>query len=365
MQNETLNVTDILNDPRKHFPNIFDINDGQETEIELGDCSYYTETELREFYDTKGIKDSSNLKIISLNIANILSKLNNFKIFINNISTKENKPGIIFITETHLNPSLNHGYGEGELKNILPGYKFYHEDRRNRKGGGTGVFIMDELVGKVEIIKNDFFIDEVFETISIKIPDMINASTSGHGRDLILISIYRQPGNENFRGFLNQLRTWLNKWDKRSNEIIITGDMNLDLLKYESHSHTSDYLDLMLSHKLLPRILRPTRIKHQSASLIDHIFTKGENVLSGILLTEIAGSYGYTDHLPSFCIIPIKTLSKPNKIVFSYSFFTTEGHKKRKDGLRSENWLDIYTKNDPNRIYNLLESHKISHFKAL
>jgi len=362
MQNESLNVTDILNDPRKHFPNIFDLNDEQETEIEFGDCNYFTETELKQFYDSKGIKDSNNLKIISLNIANILSKLNNFKVFIKNISTEKNKPGLIFITETHLNPSLNHGYGADELKNILPGYKFYHKDRKNRKGGGTGVFIMDELTEKVEIIRDVPFIDEVFETISIKIPDMINASTSGHGRDLILISIYRQPGNENIKEFLNQLRTWLSKWDKRSNEIIITGDMNLDLLKYESHSHTSDYLDLMLSHKLLPRILRPTRIKHQSASLIDHIFTKGENFHSGILLTEIAGSYGYTDHLPSFCIIPINPSSKPNKVVFSYSFFTSEGHTKRREGLRSENWQDIYNKNDPNTIYNLLLHKYCKHY---
>ena len=36
-------------------------------------------------------------------------------------------------------------------------------------------------------------------------------------------------------------------------------------------------------------------------------FMKGnKNVVSGILATEIAGSHGYTDHFPTFCIIDLK-----------------------------------------------------------
>ena len=81
--------------------------------------------------------------------------------------------------------------------------------------------------------------------------------------------------------------------------------MNLDLLKYESHPPTSDYLDLITGHKILPRIVRPTRIKKQSATLIDHILTRDNDntIVSGIIDTEIAGNCGYTNHFPIFTIL--------------------------------------------------------------
>lgn len=87
--------------------------------------------------------------------------------------------------------------------------------------------------------------------------------------------MYRQPNNENFPEFKRLLKLWLDTWDKRSNDIIITGDFNLDLIKYETHPPTAEYLDLVMSHRLIPNITKPTRIKHASATLIDHFFFKG------------------------------------------------------------------------------------------
>ena len=52
-----------------------------------------------------------------------------------NISNESNRPNIIALTETHLNGARNQGYSEPEIKNILPGYKFFHKDRKNRLKG--------------------------------------------------------------------------------------------------------------------------------------------------------------------------------------------------------------------------------------
>ena len=81
--------------------------------------------------------------------------------------------------------------------------------------------------------------------------------------------------------------------------------MNLDLLKYEQHEPTSKYLDIMTNHQILPRIVCPTRIKNTSATLIDHIFTRNNPLtfVSGIIDAELAGSSGFTDHLPVFTIL--------------------------------------------------------------
>ena len=120
--------------------------------------------------------------------------------------------------------------------------------------------------------------------------------------------------------------------DKPSNKLLIAGDMNLDLLKYEIHLPTSKYIDIMTNHCTLPRITRPTRIKNQSATLIDHIFTwdNPTTLISGIIDTELKGSSGFTDHKPTFTILQaILPKDKPNKLI-KISYFTQECTQKIK-----------------------------------
>ena len=100
------------------------------------DCLYFSETEFTSFLTTEKISDHCHLKILSLNIANLLSKLNHFKILIGNLCNNSNKPNIIAVTETHLNDNLNHGSTTDELQYVLPGYKFFHRNRQSRRGGG-------------------------------------------------------------------------------------------------------------------------------------------------------------------------------------------------------------------------------------
>ena len=50
------------------------------------------------------------------------------------------------------------------------------------------------------------------------------------------------------------------------------GDFNVNLLNYESHNETNDFINTMVSHYLLPHILHPTRVTDHSATVIDNIF---------------------------------------------------------------------------------------------
>ena len=34
------------------------------------------------------------------------------------------------------------------MKNIIPGYNFYHKGRESKKGGGVGIFVSDGIHGK-------------------------------------------------------------------------------------------------------------------------------------------------------------------------------------------------------------------------
>ena len=51
----------------------------------------------------------------------------------------------------------------------------------------------------------------------------------------------------------------------------VTGDFNVDLLKYDTCSKHKEFLNTMTSFGFLPHILQPSRITESSATLIDNI----------------------------------------------------------------------------------------------
>ena len=87
----------------------------------------------------------------------------------------------------------------------------------------------------------------------------------------------------------------LQKSTKERNDIFFHGDFNLNLLNYDTHSETNDFINLMMTHYLLPHILHPTRVTDHSATITDNIFTHITefNSKSGNILCEIS------DHFPS------------------------------------------------------------------
>ena len=308
MTDDELSTSDVLIDVSKNLCNLFQSDNDKENDEaginSLQENLYYTESEFSDFIEHSNISNANNLTIISVNIANLLSKLGSLKRFLTNVSLKGNKPDIVAITETHINDKTNHGYDKESLTDIIPGYQFFHKGRKLKRGGGVGIFVSKDIKSEPKICKTTGkkvgFIEEQFENVVVRIPKCIDSNSDDRKKDLVVATIYRQPNNENLREFQDCIERLLTAIDKPSNEIVILGDMNLDLLKYESHLPTSQYLDVMTNHQTLPRIVRPTRIKNKSATLIDHIFTRDNPItlVSGIIDTELAGSCGYTDHKP-------------------------------------------------------------------
>ena len=77
------------------------------------------------------------------------------------------------------------------------------------------------------------------------------------------------------------------------------GDFNINLLNYDSHPATADFVNTLSSYSFHPQILKPTRITELSATLTDNIFcnslenlaTSG-NILSGIRDHGVGGLGG-------------------------------------------------------------------------
>ena len=69
------------------------------------------------------------------------------------------------------------------------------------------------------------------------------------------------------------LNTLLGKISKENKSVFLFGDFNVDLLKYDKHAPTNEFLDSFSSHMFLPHIVQPTRISTTSKLLIVNIFS--------------------------------------------------------------------------------------------
>ena len=68
------------------------------------------------------------------------------------------------------------------------------------------------------------------------------------------------------------------------------------MLNFETHSLTNEYINLQISKSFIPLITLPTRINHQSATLIDHIWSNKvtKTYSAGVLINSLS------DHFPVF-----------------------------------------------------------------
>ena len=70
-------------------------------------------------------------------------------------------------------------------------------------------------------------------------------------------------------------------------------NFNIDLLKYDTHSNSSDFLDAMYANFLLPYISAPSRATLHSKTFINNIFSNTiDGSISGNLVTAISDHYG-------------------------------------------------------------------------
>ena len=72
------------------------------------------------------------------------------------------------------------------------------------------------------------------------------------------------------KDFLNKL---LEKVSKEQKSVSLLGDFNINLLNYNDHPFTNDFLDSLASKSVILYILQPTRITDRSETLIDNIFS--------------------------------------------------------------------------------------------
>ena len=86
----------------------------------------------------------------------------------------------------------------------------------------------------------------------------------------------------------------LEKLSDKNKKIILMDDFSSDLLKYDTYSDSSDFLDAAYANFLLPYISAPSRVIPHSKNRIDNTFpnTIEDCSISGNLVTTISDHYG-------------------------------------------------------------------------
>ena len=139
-----------------------------------------------------------------------------------------------------------------------------------------------------------------------------------------------------------------------TNNLILAGNYNINMLNINEKEHCSRFFDLLTSFSLFPQITLPTRFTTCNVTLIDYFFCN----LTKYILESTAGILiQFSDHQPYFIIMDT-TLKKqyPTKFI-EINIQNKKTMLKVKDYLISTKIyekLDISPTADTNRNYNII-----------
>ena len=273
-------LADIASDNNFNLENIMD----NDLNIFAGQCPYIDPDEIH----TLEI-GHNRLNILQLNIHSLNDKLNDLTQLIAKCKTNGCDIDIIMICETFINDQ------NVDLCKI-PGFSLIEKHRHLVSRGGVGIFISDQL-SYVDRPDLAIFKERKFESCFIELP--LRGS-----KNIIVGEIYRIPGT-NEHDFLIDYQNIIRQIQTENKLLILGMDQNIDYIKINTNHNAANFLDINLTSGLIPTIIRPTRITHTTATLIDNIYICNEiasDFKSAILTTHIS------DHLP--CLL---SLSHPTR----------------------------------------------------
>ena len=235
---------------------IFDQSDN------LISCDYY---DILEFRKIK-IRDQQDLSILHLNISSISAHINNLRNFLNLVNQKID---IRCISESRIstkNPQTTN--------RDLPGYNIEQTPTESSAGGAL-IYISQSLSYKN---RKDLHIYCTKELESVFIEFLIP-----NKKNHLVGVIYKHPTMKHHKFNNDFMNTLFDKLTKENKPSVISGDFNLNLIKYTQNRGVNQFLGKILSNNFNPQITLPKSVTQKSASLIDNIFTNNyeHNCVSG------------------------------------------------------------------------------------
>ena len=309
--------------------------------FELPSSKYYS---LTDFNDISN-RTKPRISLVHFNLRSLSKNLDQLNEF---LSVLDTTPDIIAISETKLNNNT--------VSNIeIPLYEFI-QDNSITNAGGTAVYFSKGLNA---LHRPDIkFTMQQVESCWIELQPSSDFPNN-KSNSIIVGCVYRHP-NADIVDFIDQLEEIIKGINDRKQTVYILGDFNIDLLKYEDHKPTEDYVNMLFSYSLFPIITKPTRITSHSATLIDHIYTNSAifDLTAGILTHDI------TDHLPVFCLLANTSNDFTDKAVIYYRDFSKFKKENYLNDLRNTDWdalfhkdLNITAKNISDTIQSIINKY--------
>ena len=297
MDNNIFSINNLSVNPDFDFLNTLLNQDGTDNEDDFSESPYVSTNISCTYIDpidySNSFKNLKNISILSLNIQSLSAKFSDLKELIYILSCSNCSPDIICLQEIW---QIN-----SEADFSIPGYSnlVYKTRSNNVQGGGVGIYVGSHLSFNMSPI-HSVFADRLFESIFVE----VSLSNS----KLLVGSVYRPNSghptltqSEQFSQSLEILANIASQISTSNIPTRILGDFNIDVLKYNTSTQVSEYIDLLFSFGFLQLVTKPTRCSHNSATLIDHIIsnTIGSNSESLILTSLISDNFPIIHHCNS------------------------------------------------------------------
>lgn len=291
------------------------VNDFLLSEIDStsnSECLLVSDT--KQCIEYLNISTSTNTNYLSMICVNIRSIFRNLDLLLAYISTIDMRIDVIVLTECWLQPNnpppaIEH-YCMSYTKNCL------------NQNDGVVAYVHEEIPAT-------FVEPEISEG---------NCLVITIDKEYSIICSYRPPCFRNPSNYINSLELILQS--VATQNIIFTGDINLDILPNNVNNNTNSYLDLMAMYGLVPGVNLPTRVN----TCIDHIMVKSCHPWKTIVFEQ-----QLTDHSPILLYINKTGISRKN---IAHSKLSIKYHDLL-DQLSKETWTDLYSMNDVNTAVEL------------
>lgn len=309
---------------------------------------------------------SSELNVLSLNIRSLSKSINTISENISDFA----KYDILCFNETNcIVGKLANGIDDILIEGFHPPI-LQAPARKSGKGGGLAIYVNGQTCGSDDfeklILKDTDMPTPEGEFLFVKLKMYKNVT-----KPMIIGNIYRSPASKPDK-FLELLENNLSKLHRhKKKHILLTGDFNIDLIKYEIDCIGQTLIETMCNQGFTQIISRPTRITDHSETLIDHTYT---NMLNRVSKTRIV-TFDISDHLATVTTVSLnenfdRTLTHPitssndTDDEFLHRKFNASNDKTFKNILSNENWEHVVNESNAQTKYDNFSETYTKHYNT-
>lgn len=195
--------------------------------------------------------DKNTISIIHQNIRSMRA---NFDYFIAEITSLQIYPDLIVLTEIWIKNNETIFYK-------IPNYNLLVSTNENQRAGGVAIYV-----------KNDIFQEVECNNINFMTADILQINCKFCGTLFEVLAVYRLH-NYTINSFVDELDIYLTTLLKQTNNLIVMGDLNIDLMNLMNFD-IDRYRIVMASNGLESLCNVPTRVTEVSETCIDHLFVR-------------------------------------------------------------------------------------------